>query len=128
MQIFIFDLDDVLIHEGFYPPILCDNAKEVLELCIKKGRLTIASHNDHAYDILKILNIHYMFDIIQGFNDKNKLLHFQNIRKYFGVNFNDCILFDDLQENIDLGKQLGMKTKLINHLSGITLKDVSDIL
>lgn len=128
MSIFIFDLDDVLIHEGFDHPILCNDTIKVLNTIRNKGKLAIASHNDHGLEILKILGIFELFSYIQAYNDRSKLQHFINIIKHFDVNYADCVLFDDLIENINLAKELGMKTILVNHTTGITIDDISEFI
>lgn len=127
-MIFIFDLDDVLIHEGFMPPILCSDSLVVLNIAKQHGRLALASHNSYASPILKSLGLDSMFEVIAGYRDVDKLTHFKGIKHLLGVEYSDCIFFDDLEPNIKLADSLGMKTCLVNHITGISVKDILQFL
>ena len=126
-KVIIFDLDDVLIHEGFEPYLLCDDVIDVLTYLKNKNyKLAIASHNDDTIEILTKTNLLKYFDYIQGFDDVSKTKHFKNIIDHFKINYNDCYLFDDLQANIDLAERLGIKCKLVNYITGVTMYDIID--
>ena len=125
IKVIIFDLDDVLIHEGFNPYIVCNDTLKVLNyLKDKKYKLAIASHNNDTKEILEKTFLLDYFDYIQGFDSLDKYEHLSNIKEYFGVNFDECCLFDDLESNILLAKKLNITGFLVNYIKGITMNDI----
>lgn len=102
----IFDLDDVLIHEGFEQPVLCDDTIKILQLLKENSILiALATYNEDAIQILITLNILQYFDYIAAWEDDNskKVEHITKILQHFTneTKLDNIYFFDDLQENID---------------------------
>ncbi len=96
----VFDLDDTLIHEGFKTPILMPNTMYILE-------------------------ISKFFDLILDYHDyTRKKSHLSKIIEYFDVKPCEIIFFDDLYENTDMVNKMGIHTVLVNHITGIGIKDI----
>jgi FMN phosphatase YigB (HAD superfamily) len=127
MKVLIFDLDDVLIHEGFEPPIVVDGVPQMLKN-LAGGKLVLASYNAEAARILKDVDLHHYFDHVVAYEDdgsaKRTMLK-EIIALYPSAS--DYILFDDLQPNIDTALRLGMQAKLVNWMTGLCCPDIEGL-
>lgn len=130
-MLFIFDLDDTLIHEGFddIPGVfIFDETIEVLKFLKNSGHiLAIASHNDRALELLKKNGISQYFDfnLVQGYEHTDKIGHLTNILnncKKFTAK--DCIFFDDLEVHVKIAHNMGMQGEVCCYKKGITMKQI----
>ena len=125
-KIAIFDFDDTLIHEGFDPVIECAESYEVLRfLHSKKYIICLATLNEYASELSKQTSF---YNYIDSFFEKNtddfKNSHLNAIMEYYNCNPDDCIFFDDIKENIQQARKLGIKSKLVNYKKGVTMNNV----
>ena len=123
----IFDLDDVLIHEGFYPEIIpVDNLEYIIKNLYNDGYiLAIASYNQTAKCCLEQLNLDHYFSVIIGRRDidfKKSML--QEIFQKLNINSSEAIFFDDVEDNITTALNLNCNGILVNYETGITIKNV----
>ncbi len=125
MKIAIFDFDDTLVHEGFVPPIECNDAYNVIKLLYNKGyTICIATLNEYAGELCEQTSFYKFIDSIIAVNtDDAKDYHLKTILNYYKCDPRDCILFDDRRENVDHARELGMKAKLVNEKKGVTMKN-----
>jgi len=128
MRIAIFDLDDVLIHEGFDPPILCTETIRVLqELSNRNVQLALASYNAEADRLLQQVGIRSYFTWVVSYEDdgthKTSQLR-QLLQLIPQVSIEKFHLFDDLQENIDTARAMGMEATLVDYRTGIRMTDL----
>jgi FMN phosphatase YigB (HAD superfamily) len=128
-KIAIFDFDDTLVHEGFEPPIECDEALEVLQFFYKKKYIIcIASLNEYAEELCKQTNLYPYIDTIFSLKtDDFKKSHLKAILEYYECKPKDCIFFDDIKENIIQARKLGIKSKLVNYKKGVTMNNALTI-
>lgn len=132
IEVVVFDLDDTLVHEGFHDeyPILCDDTLQVLDLLKGKNiKMAIATHNDNAEIMLKNSGIYDYFAVVQAYCDyTDKRSHMRKISESLNVKLENMAFFDDLPENIEAVRRLGVLAIQVSHISGITLAKVGEIL
>ena len=124
-DLYIFDLDDVLIHEGLNN--LCDDTLKVLEYLYSKNKyIILASHNTNAKNILEQCNIlKYFDDIYYYYDDTDKRSHLSDILNTFSfIDRSKIIFYDDLESNINTGKSMNIKSILVDWTTGIKFKDI----
>ena len=129
----IFDLDDTLIHEGFEEPfkkMICAETMDVLKhLKERNHTLAVASHNLNAENLVKLYGMHEYFHMIVGECPPcyTKMPLINAIMKQTGKCITDVIYFDDLIEMTSDTARHNVKTKLVNYLTGITMKDIIEM-
>jgi len=130
IKIAIFDFDDTLVHEGFEPPIECEDALKVIQFFKKKKYIIcIATFNEYGIELCEQTSFCKYVDMIIALNtDDNKDYHFRTILDHYQCNPEDCIVFDDIKENIKHAKELGMKAKLVKWKQGVTINDAKDMI
>lgn len=124
----IFDLDDVLIHEGFDISILTDHAFDICHFLHSQGhRLAIASHNEEAEKILEITGLKKFFSIILGYEDDTyKVSHVLKISTELNVSVDEIWFYDDLEANVEAVSQLGVKSVIVNWKIGLTWTNITN--
>lgn len=125
MKVIIFDLDLTLIDEDLKP---FPDVKTIIRKLSTKYKLAIASYNDEAEYILKQHDLLKYFDIVVGIYYFTKDIHFSTIKKHFNIDYSDMCFFDDLEENIELAKSLGISSYLVDYQIGVTLTDISRLI
>ncbi len=133
-QLYIFDLDDTLIHEGFnqYSDAVrygtaCDDTLKILQrLKACKVKTAIASNNYNAAKILRFLNLYEYFDLIVGHSDNScKANHLTFILSHFsGIPKSEIVFYDDYQENIETAKSMNIQSVLVDWKTGVNWEDV----
>jgi FMN phosphatase YigB (HAD superfamily) len=126
VEVVVFDLDDVLIHEGFQEPILCDQTLDVLNYLKSKNiKMAIASHNLNAEKIIAKLKLQDYFCLILGYYDHtDKASHLHKIIKDLNIDRSKILFCDDLSENIRQARVIGISTIYVNWQNGILLEDI----
>lgn len=130
MNIFIFDLDDTLIHEfcsSSDNPYICDETVEVLDYLRKHGILVLSTHNEDALKILPKLHLESYFDHVECiFTYDYKYKQLKSIKDKYTSLYGKCTFyfFDDLEENLTTARKLDIKTIHVNYETGITMKDL----
>jgi HAD superfamily phosphatase (TIGR01681 family) len=121
-MLYIFDLDDTLIHEGFnfHETKLCNDTIEVLEYLKTNGyKIVLASHNSHANEYLKATKIDKYFDFAYGeYLDKSIML-INIMMKFPNIEPKNIYFYDDVQENISKARVLGINAYLVDWKVGI---------
>jgi FMN phosphatase YigB (HAD superfamily) len=125
-KLYIFDLDDVLIHNKNNIPILVNCVVKILQkLKDNSIKIALASHNYSAKEILEKLKIIQYFDFIVAYYDyTDKMSHLRKILDYFKINPTQVWFFDDLHENIVSANKLKINAKLIYYETGITEENI----
>lgn len=134
MKLAIFDFDDTLVHEGFFPYILCTDAELVLNQAVKEGyTLHIASNNTEVTkELLETIlpeRIVKHFHVVCGWELSkweiiSYILNVMKEKLEYSEVFEDVVFFDDVKYNIDsVNKRLDIRTRLVNHNTGITMDD-----
>lgn len=125
MKIAIFDLDDTLIHEGFEHPVECPDALKVIQFFYAKEYIIcIATLNEYGVELCKQTSFCSFVSQIIALNTNDlKDYHLNTIMDYYKCKPKDCVFFDDISENVQYAKQLGVKAKLVNWRTGVTIKD-----
>ncbi len=131
-KLFIFDLDDTLIHEGFEDeePILCDDTIKIFELLKSLDiNITIATFNENGVNIIKNAGIDKYIIQTEAFCDfHDKSTHVSNILlNYSQLDMNEVCYVDDDNNNC-IKSVFGIKTILADYSKGITLEQIKDIL
>lgn len=125
MNIAIFDLDDCLIHEGFDPPVVCDETTVVLDyLHSNKVICVLASYNNEASRLLQESNLLCYFSHVREDDDAGDAKYQQ--LTYYRSLFPTATLhfFDDLPSNIATARILGIHSTLVDYRYGIRLQEV----
>lgn len=153
--LFVFDLDDTLIHEGWIcedspalPPnlstdrIICHDTHAVLECLGKRGSdcthsapLVVCSLNRSADRSLQLLGIRDAFDSVYqpestDSEDSSKTSMLSRLLNDYGLSTQPgaAVLFDDVEHHSDEAHKLGMRCVLVDWHHGITLEDVKTAL
>lgn len=127
----IFDLDDTLIFR--YSDIFAVHAREILQfLRLKNIKMTVASLNVYADEILDRAGVIHYFDDIQQriyrecgtkWGDYNKIPMFIKMNKKYGISYENMILFDDNSIHCSEAIMMNMKAVRLDNKMGITWKD-----
>ena len=126
MLVAIFDLDDVLIHEGFDPPVICKETVQALSYLKEQGvTCVVASYNTQASglliyaDLLKYVSLIFAEeeDVIDA--KRRQLTYYLNLYPHAEFHF-----FDDLASNISTARSLNIPSTLVDYTRGITLAEV----
>ncbi len=118
----IFDLDDTLIHEGFESAVKCSDSLEVLELAKKKHYIIcVATLNADAVNLCKQTDLYKYIDLIVAIDIESKLRHFQIIKEHYNCESSQIIVFDDVAKHIFEAESIGIKSYLVNWVTGVTL-------
>jgi FMN phosphatase YigB (HAD superfamily) len=129
-MLFIFDLDDTLIHEGFeeFPGVyLFQETISILNYLQVTGNiLAIATHNDNVKSLLIKNKIDKYFneDLVIGFNHISKKPHILKILQISSYKPHECIYIDDLEFHVNEAKELGLKSFCANYITGLSLKEI----
>lgn len=118
LKLVIFDLDDTLIHEGFDPPILCDDTMQVLDYVRQLGLLVVlATLNAEGATILSRLGIEHYFDFMvthddpEDPNNGRKEFHLNAIfQKYVDIHPKEMLWVDDLPQPLETAAESGVRT------------------
>lgn len=124
-MLYIFDLDDCLIHEGFEDvpgEFVFEHTHAVLTELQEQGHtLAIASHNTQAQELLSKNGIAHYFrrELVQGFEHTSKVAHISAILRLAEFDVQDCVYFDDVQKHVLEAQQMGLHAELCCHLKGL---------
>lgn len=132
-KLFIFDMDDTLIHEGFEDdsPILCDDTIKCFELLKKKNALiTVATFNENGKTILKNAGLDSYICQIEDFDFHDKFTHVTNILKnYPDINMEEIVYIDDDKiNNKKIQSSFGIKCVQVNYEVGIILFQIEELM
>lgn len=133
-KLFIFDLDDTLIHEGFEDddPILCDDTLQIFDLLESLGiKIAIATFNENGKNILRNAKLYDRILHIEDFEDfEDKFTHVSNIMKRHPEISNEEVCYvDDDQINVKcIRLMFGMKTIYADYCRGVKLEEIRDVL
>ena len=132
IQLYIFDLDDCLIHEGFdeQDPILYHETLQVLQQIryVRKAFIALASHNCNGKNIIHKLNLQDYFDFYSCHEDASrKVSNVTEILQHFpNIPLTRIEFYDDVEENAKaIVEQLNITSIVVNHECGISLNDLS---
>lgn len=130
MKVAIFDFDETLVHGGYEPPIECVESLAVVKYLHKKGFIIcLATLNEYAHELCEQTSFNnYVDSIVALDTDDYKYYHFNKILDYYGCEPEDCIFFDDIIENIECARKLGIKAKKVNYKKGVTMNNVLSVL
>jgi beta-phosphoglucomutase-like phosphatase (HAD superfamily) len=127
----LFDLDDVLIHEGFTDLILssenphqylCEEALSVLQHVKNLGlKMALVSHNPQGSKIIDKMGLNNYFSSIQSYWNYTKFFHLSDTIEALKVNASNCLFCDDLEHNLRMAESMGIKTLTVNYEHGISL-------
>jgi magnesium-dependent phosphatase-1 len=123
-QLAIFDMDQTLVDETLYHDV-----EDVLEHLKKNNiKMAIASYNPYAQWLCERYSITHNFDIICGYhNSKGKMMHIEEIKKYYfkknkTIPEIEILFFDDDPNNInEIKKHTKIKCVLVPE-GGLTLQ------
>lgn len=125
----LLDLDDVLIHEGFEPPIICDETIQVLNYLKENNyKIVLVSHNDNGRTIIDQLNILHYFTGTICYWANTKFFHFISALEILKLKGEECLLCDDLVSNIQMATTLNIHGLLVDNKFGISLKQLKNTL
>lgn len=125
-RISIFDLDDVLIHEGFDPPVLVDGVADLLQAQLDRGHtLCIATHNTDAANVVAAAGLSKYFSQIVAYDDNTyKQSHVKKIMATHNVEPIDVIFYDDVWENVKDVSALGVHSVVVDWRCGLQQGDI----
>lgn len=133
-MLFIFDLDDTLINEGFddIPGVfLFDETLKVLDyLLLNNHTLAIATHNDNALAQLKKNKLDKYFDVnlVVAFDNISKIPHLKKLINICNdIDIKNFVYIDDLKIHTDEAKLLNIFSYNSSYITGITMKDIQKI-
>jgi hypothetical protein len=115
-----FDLDDTLIHEGFYPYIVCDNTFSILEYHKQLNHIIIiTSCNDKAKEICINIEIDKFIDYYATHDDNSKINQYKEVLERYGNN-KLFIIYDDLEKHLEEARSVfnNVELNLVNWKSG----------
>jgi non-canonical (house-cleaning) NTP pyrophosphatase len=87
-------------------------------------QLWLISFNDKLFQLIEPQIISHFTHILNGFNDKGKSHTIRYLCEQNSISPDQCILFDDIQENINQVEAIGVQGCLVNHESGVTEADI----
>lgn len=125
MHVAIFDLDDVLIHEGFDPPVVCEQTISALEyLQAQEVTCVLASYNADAQRLLKEGDLLRYFSVVRGEEDtgdakREQLTYYRKLYPGARLHF-----FDDLEVNIATAHLLAITATVVDYQCGLLLGQV----
>jgi HAD superfamily hydrolase (TIGR01509 family) len=123
-RLYIFDLDDTLIHEGFEPneTKLCTDTLHVLNLLRQQShKIVLCSRNDRSQEYLKATGIDKYFDMVIGKDEPKDETLLEIVTAFSDISHDRCYLYDDLPENIKAAEKLGIHGVRVNWETGIVL-------
>ena len=134
IEVVLFDLDDVLIHEGFDDLILssenpdqylCEETISVLQYVKNLGlKMALVSHNPQGSKIIDKMGLTNYFSSIQSYSAYTKFFHLSDTIDALKVNASNCLFCDDLERNLRMAESMGISTLLVNGEHGISLKSI----
>ena len=130
-QLVIFDLDSTLIHSILHnmPPHSIAVIKSVRQLNMKTALATL-NPMGNAYIALKSYT--HLFDSVKSKSwrdyyaryNTSKINMYADICAELNVPPSQTLVLDDLQSNLNVAEQLGMKTLLISPATLVTWMDI----
>lgn len=126
----LLDLDDVLIHEGFSNPVvLCDETlKSLTHLqTLSDVQVVLMSNNSKGRQLLESAGVDSFFDSFffgPEHEDLSKHLKLSLFLHTSNIDPSMCVLFDDLEVNLQTARSLNISTSLVDWTKGIQLSDL----
>lgn len=124
-RLFIFDLDDTLIHEGIPDFVLCEDTLEILQKIKLQGDIVaLATHNQDAERIIGRLDIaKYISHVDSVYDASCKVTNIRRIIARY-PDARDPIFYDDLSENVEaVQRRIGIRARKVSWRTGITIHD-----
>jgi len=125
MKAVIFDMDDVLIHEGFDTPRPANETRDVLEMLKERGvRMAVASHNDDARSILEAASLAHYFQYIVGRDETSKVPLVLEVCAALNLKPAECAYVDDCAwHSTEVANTLDMRAITVDYMRGVSLQD-----